>query len=88
MFSIVLLPLMTIPAYSLEFYSPAHDFGAMMKRQGGYYPTTHNCGTGETCAEACGPTEVTCPSSSDLYCYDPTIGQTCCPDLSGSKSSL
>lgn len=70
-----------------DFFSPNHlNFGAMMKRQGGYYPTTHPCGQGDTCAEACGPTEITCPSApgTGLYCYDPTIGDHCCADGSGS----
>ncbi|KAF2183408.1 hypothetical protein K469DRAFT_635392 [Zopfia rhizophila CBS 207.26] len=59
----------------------------MMKRQGGYYPTTHLCGKGDTCAEACGPTQVQCPSESGLYCYDPTIGDHCCPDGTGNSCS-
>ena len=69
-----------------DFYSPAHNFGAMMKRQGGYYPSTHLCGQGDTCAEACGPTQIQCPSDSGLYCYDPAVGDHCCSDGSGSKS--
>ena len=66
-----------------------NSFGAMIKRQGGYYPTTHTCGQGATCEEACGAGQITCPStSSTMYCYDPTIGDTCCPDGSGSQYSL
>ena len=83
---------LTTSVLGADFYSPVHDFGvmlkrgeAMMKRQG-YYPTTHLCGQGETCAEACGPTQVQCPSDAGLYCYDPTVGDHCCPDGTGSKS--
>ncbi|KAF2732411.1 hypothetical protein EJ04DRAFT_578370 [Polyplosphaeria fusca] len=68
-----------------EFYSPANTFGAMMKRQGGYHPTTHLCGQGETCQEACGPTYVQCPSDSGLYCYDESQGYHCCPDGTGNS---
>jgi len=73
---------------SAEFFSPNH-FGAMMKRQGGYYPGTHLCGQGDTCAEACGPTEITCPSDpgTGLYCYDPVAGDHCCSDGSGNSCS-
>jgi len=64
-----------------------NSFGSMIKRQGGYYPTTHTCGQGTTCAEACGVGQITCPSTSGLYCYDPTIGDTCCPDGTGNSCS-
>lgn len=65
-----------------------NSFGSMIKRQGGYYPTTHTCGQGATCEEACGAGQITCPStSSTMYCYDPTIGDTCCPDGSGNSCS-
>jgi len=67
------------------FSTADRTFGAMMKRQNGYYPTTHHCGSGDTCAEACGVGQETCPSSSGLYCYDPTAGDICCPDLSGNS---
>ncbi|KAF2466904.1 uncharacterized protein BDR25DRAFT_236045 [Lindgomyces ingoldianus] len=59
----------------------------MQKRQGGYYPTTHFCGRGDTCAEACGATYVQCPSDAGIYCYDPTIGEHCCPDGTGNSCS-
>ena len=72
--------------FASDFYSPAYNFGAMMKRQGGYYPSTHLCGQGDTCAEACGPTQIQCPSESGLYCYDPAVGDHCCSDGSGSMS--
>ncbi|KAF2275219.1 uncharacterized protein EI97DRAFT_81529 [Westerdykella ornata] len=72
-------------------FSPVHHFGAMHprdslgKRQNGYYPSTSYCGPGDTCEESCGPTYKTCPSKEDLYCFDPTIGEQCCPDLSGNS---
>ena len=71
-----------------EFSMMDNSFGSMIKRQGGYYPTTHTCGQGTTCEEACGAGQVTCPSTSGLYCYDPAIGDTCCPDGTGSQYSL
>jgi hypothetical protein len=61
----------------------------LAKRQAGYQPTQHNCGFGATCAEACGTDYITCPSSDIiLHCFDPVIKETCCPDGTGSKSSL
>jgi hypothetical protein len=67
------------------FSTVDRSFGAMIKRQGGYYPTTHLCGAGATCAEACGLGQITCPSSFGIFCYDPTIGDTCCPNLAGGR---
>jgi hypothetical protein len=74
-------------------FHAAQDFGAMLRRgdailkRQGYYPTTHYCGEGDTCAEACGPTYVQCPSNADTYCYDPSVGDHCCRDGTGSMSS-
>jgi hypothetical protein len=78
------LAILSTAVLGSEFYSPANPFGAMMKRQAGYYPTTHLCGSGDTCAEACGATYEQCPSSSGLYCYEPSLGDHCCPDNTGS----
>ncbi|KAH7125642.1 hypothetical protein B0J11DRAFT_311333 [Dendryphion nanum] len=77
-------------ALGSEFFSPTDNFGAMFpradlgKRQG-YYPGTKTCGKGNTCAEACGPTQVQCPSKSGIYCFDPAVGQQCCPDMTGNS---
>jgi hypothetical protein len=80
--------------FAAQAFSPVHQFGGMLprgdmaKRQG-YYPTTSSCGTGDTCEEACGEGYETCPSQgSGLYCYNPTVGATCCPDGTGSMYSL
>jgi hypothetical protein len=89
---ILTLALFTTCVLGTSIYAPVHDFGAMLRRgdailkRQGYYPTTHLCGEGETCAEACGATYVQCPSTSGTYCYDPTIGDHCCRDGSGSQS--
>lgn len=71
-----------------DFSTPDRTFGAMVKRQGGYYPSTHQCGEGATCAEACGVGQEQCPSTSGIVCFDPTIGDTCCPDGTGSEFSI
>jgi hypothetical protein len=89
---IISISLMASTAIASGAFSPVHPFGAMLPRDAlnkrqGYYPTTSYCGPGDTCAESCGPTYETCPSREDLYCFDPTIGEQCCPDLSGSESS-
>ncbi|KAF2690680.1 hypothetical protein K458DRAFT_412029 [Lentithecium fluviatile CBS 122367] len=83
------LAVLSSTAFASQYYQAAHyDFGAMLKRgealakRQGYYPTTTPCGDGDTCAEACGAETVQCPSSSGLYCFDPTLG-ACCPDNSG-----
>jgi hypothetical protein len=89
---ILALALFATSIEGTNIYAPVHDFGAMLRRgdailkRQGYYPTTHLCGEGETCAEACGATYVQCPSTSGTYCYDPTVGDHCCRDGSGSQS--
>ena len=89
---ILTLAFFTTSVLGTNIYAPVHDFGAMLRRgdailkRQGYYPTTHLCGEGETCAEACGATYVQCPSTSGTYCYDPAVGDHCCRDGSGSQS--
>lgn len=52
----------------------------------GYTPDQAACGTGSTCAEACGAGYETCASTdSQIHCFNPTAGELCCPDKSGSK---
>jgi len=71
--------------FQLGSMSLNQAFG-LNKRQAGYQPTETYCGPGETCAESCGPTYETCASSDgDLHCYDPTVQQICCPDLTGNS---
>ncbi|KAF2794690.1 hypothetical protein K505DRAFT_201982, partial [Melanomma pulvis-pyrius CBS 109.77] len=90
---ILALAFLTASALGADFYTPVHDFGAMLKRgdallkRQGYYPTTHLCGKGSTCAEACGPTQIQCPSDYGLYCYDPAVGDHCCTDGTGNSCS-
>jgi len=90
---ILTVALLTTSVLSADFYTPGNDFGAMLKRgdallkRQGYYPTTHLCGKGDTCAEACGPTQIQCPSTSGLYCYDPAVGDHCCTDGTGNSCS-
>lgn len=67
----------------------SHDFGAMLKRgeslakRQGYYPTSKPCGSGATCAEACGAGQVECPADAGRgVCFDPSQSR-CCPDGSG-----
>jgi hypothetical protein len=65
----------------------AHELFGLERRQdsNGYTPSQSVCGTGSTCAEACGAGYETCTSSdSTVHCFHPSAGQTCCPDASGS----
>ncbi|KAL2131268.1 hypothetical protein VTI74DRAFT_5323 [Chaetomium olivicolor] len=52
----------------------------------GYIPDQTACGTGNTCAEACGAGYETCASKdSQIHCFNPAAGEVCCPDKSGSS---
>lgn len=65
-----------------------HQMFGIGRRQdnSAYQPTQSICGTGTTCAEACGDGYETCTSSDEMvHCYNPAAAQTCCPDASGSK---
>ncbi|PQE33737.1 prp 4 C domain-containing protein [Rutstroemia sp. NJR-2017a WRK4] len=60
------------------------------KRQAGYDPSdfTSSCGSGATCAEACGAGYETCPSTDgSLDCFSPTKKETCCPYGTGDSCS-
>ncbi|PVI07914.1 hypothetical protein DM02DRAFT_666381 [Periconia macrospinosa] len=79
-----------------QFYQNVeHDFGvmlargeAMLEKRQGYYPTTRLCGSGRTCAEACGAGTEQCPASkSGLYCYEPARSR-CCQDGSGNACRI
>ncbi|KAJ6444571.1 prp 4 CRoW domain-containing protein [Purpureocillium lavendulum] len=52
----------------------------------GYVPETTKCGTGNTCAEACGAGFAQCPSGDNVaHCFNPTVGDSCCTDNSGNS---
>ncbi|RDW83106.1 hypothetical protein BP5796_04597 [Coleophoma crateriformis] len=55
----------------------------------GYQPTQDTCGSGNTCAEACGMGYITCDSSVDegSHCFNPDAGEKCCPNNSGDSCS-
>ena len=64
-------------------------FGVVRRQESGYQPSQSYCGQGATCAEACGAGYTTCASSdSQIHCFNPDAGELCCPDGSGSTSSL
>ncbi|KAK3390217.1 hypothetical protein B0H63DRAFT_519449 [Podospora didyma] len=52
----------------------------------GYQPEQAVCGTGATCADACGAGFTTCESGdSQVHCFNPAAAQTCCPDNTGNS---
>lgn len=56
------------------------------QEDGGYQPDTTFCGTGTTCAEACGAGYEQCASADDqVHCYDAGSSQTCCPNNTGDS---
>lgn|SRR4051812_19253585 len=58
---------------------------ARREEQPGYQPEEAVCNEGNTCEEACGAGYQTCSSSdSQVHCFNPTVGELCCPDKSGS----
>jgi len=62
-------------------------FGLQRRDSGEYQPSETQCGSGSTCAEACGKGFEQCGSKDDLvHCFNPTVGQQCCQGASnGSK---
>lgn len=79
--------------YMMAMSSENNPFG-ILKRQG-YQPTETYCtGSGKTCAETCGAGSEACDFSNnpspafDLYCYNPTKGDICCPNRMGRKCPL
>jgi hypothetical protein len=62
----------------------------LRKRQAGYQPTETACNPGNTCVESCGQGSVLCDDSNNpspdfaFYCYNPSLGETCCSDRTGS----
>ncbi|KAK4125967.1 hypothetical protein N657DRAFT_670121 [Parathielavia appendiculata] len=52
----------------------------------GYQPGQAMCGAGATCEEACGAGYTTCASTDNqVHCFNPTVGEVCCPDKSGNS---
>jgi hypothetical protein len=50
----------------------------------GYQTDSSVCGTGATCAEACGAGFEQCASSDNaVHCFNAGASSTCCPDNSG-----
>jgi hypothetical protein len=89
-YAIAALSLALAPALSLAEPQPYllraatyNELFGLMKRQAGYAPSPQTCGPGATCAEACGPNHITCPSDAGKHCFDPSVKQICCSDGSG-----
>ncbi|KXX74783.1 hypothetical protein MMYC01_208707 [Madurella mycetomatis] len=62
-------------------------FGVVRREDtSGYQPEQTTCNEGNTCAEACGAGYETCSSSDDqVHCFNPTVGEICCPNRSGDS---
>ncbi|KAL2066445.1 hypothetical protein VTL71DRAFT_2516 [Oculimacula yallundae] len=74
--------------YKLATISKNPNFGLGRRQDAGYSPTQTDCGSGDTCATACGASYIQCASTDDsIHCYDPTIKESCCPDGSGNSCS-
>lgn len=59
---------------------------ARREEQPGYQPEEAACNEGNTCEEACGAGYQTCSSGdSQVHCFNPTVGEICCPDKSGNS---
>jgi len=89
-YAIAAVSLVLAPARSLAEPQPYllraatdNELFGLVKRQAGYAPSSRNCGPGATCAEACGPNHIECPSNDGGHCFDPSVKQICCSDGSG-----
>lgn len=66
---------------ALETFSPYYDSHTRFNEtDGGYYPASRYCGTGTSCADACGDEAEACYG---VYCYYPNSGETCFADGTG-----
>jgi hypothetical protein len=55
----------------------------------GYQPENTFCGTGTTCAEACGAGFEQCGSTdAEVHCFNAAALQTCCGAASGGKACV
>lgn len=81
---------MPYKASKLHKTSVRQLFGVVRRQDNpGYQPEQTVCGTGNTCAEACGAGFETCASKDDsVHCYNPAAAQICCPNGTGSKFTL
>lgn len=85
---VITISILATLALASQGLSAAYKFHGMLprdhltKRQV-YYPEYNYCGAGDTCAESCGEDYVECPSNSELYCFNPTVGDKCCNDGTG-----
>ena len=71
--------------YKLGKMSFNQALGLMVRQDQGYQPTQTQCGPGSDCPSSCGADTVQCASNDDaLHCYEPSLGETCCPDGSGN----
>src|SRR5436853_6906155 len=75
--------------YRLGAVSHNQLFGVVKRQEGtqtyGYQPTQTPCGSGDSCALACGAGSQQCASNDgETHCYYPLKGDICCLDLSGS----
>ncbi|KAI1083443.1 hypothetical protein F5B20DRAFT_406131 [Whalleya microplaca] len=61
-------------------------FGLDRRSDDGYAPEQQFCGSGNTCAEACGKGFEQCSSNDGVvHCYDTGAKQTCCPGKTGDS---
>ncbi|KAI2637119.1 hypothetical protein GGS26DRAFT_471524 [Hypomontagnella submonticulosa] len=61
-------------------------FGLDRRQDEGYSPEQQFCGSGDTCAEACGKGFQQCASRDDIiHCFNKAGKQTCCPGLTGDS---
>lgn len=71
--------------YKLGKMSFNAALGLMVRQNPGYQPTQTPCGPGNDCPTACGADTVQCASTdSELHCYEPSLGESCCSDGSGN----
>lgn len=77
--------LQRIPVY--KWTSPARSTPKpLQKRDEGYQPEFGVCEGDETTCSACGSSYEECQGNRDdaLFCFDPSKGQRCCMDNTGS----
>ncbi|KAI0387865.1 hypothetical protein F5Y04DRAFT_13325 [Hypomontagnella monticulosa] len=61
-------------------------FGLDRRQDVGYSPEQQFCGSGDTCAEACGKGFEQCASKDGVvHCFNKAGKQTCCPGLTGDS---